>query len=110
MKMKKLVAIISGALLAGVVNAQGTIELTSAQMDQVTAGAAASEAAAAGIFGSFGGVTTIAVSLSAAEVESINVPGFSAGFAASANETAVFTFGGANIAQSASQSTVQITP
>jgi hypothetical protein len=110
MKIKKLLAIITGALLAGAVSAQGTVELTSAQMDQVTAGSAAADAIAAGAFASVGGVTTIADVISAAAVDTVNVPGFSSGFAASANQTVVFTFGGSNAAASASQSAVLITP
>lgn len=107
--MKKLGAIITGALLAGAVSAQGTIELTSAQMDHVTAGNAAAAAAAAGLFASVG-VLTIAGSNSTAVANTVDIPGFSAGAAAAGNATAVATFGGGNAAASISASAVNLTP
>ena len=91
--MKKLAAIISGAFLAGAVNAQGTVELTSAQMDQVTAGATAASSLAFGEFFSFDAFTTIATSVGGAQAETFEVPGFSFGFAQAQNATAVLAVG-----------------
>ena len=112
--MKKLAAIISGAFLAGAVNAQGTVELTSAQMDQVTAGAVAAGGLAFGEFFSINAFTTIATSTGGAIAETFEDGSvYSFGFAESGNTTAVLSVGAGglfNSAASYSEASVVIQP
>jgi hypothetical protein len=104
--MKKLVTVISSALLlAGVANAQDTIELSSAQMDQVNAGAATAYASSTGNFEVLG-LFNIAGSSSYTDTDTFDSGNFSAGSAYATSSTGAFTFFGANAVNSQSYASV----
>lgn len=106
--MKKLITVISSTLLlAGVAHAQDTIELTSAQMDQVNAGAATAYASSEGGFEVFG-IFNIAGSSSYTNTQTYDDDSFSSGSAYASNSTGAFTFIGANQVGSYSSASVVI--
>lgn len=107
--MKKLITVISSALLlTGVAHAQDTIELSSAQMDQVNAGFASAYASGSGHFEAIG-LFNIVGSDSYSNTETFDSDHVSAGSAYGTNSTAAFTFFGANeVGSHASASVVVI--
>lgn len=106
--MKKLITVISSALLlAGVAHAQDTIELSSAQMDQVNAGAASAYASGSGAFVAFG-LLNIVGSDSYSNTGTYDDNSSSAGYAYGSNSTGAFSFLGANAVGSHSSASVVI--
>ena len=111
--MKKLSLVIASAfLLAGTANAQDTINLTSAQMDRVTAGVFAGAFAASGGGFSAEGFSDIIASSEGGTFTETNASeedGTASAFAASTNTTQVLIDGGYSEVGSGSFSAVIIT-
>lgn len=105
--MKKLVAIISGLMLAGVVHAQDKIELTATQMDQVTAGFAAASAAQAGSVVAFG-LFNFGGSVGASATNTIDLPGFTQATAIATNTSGALTIIGGNTSASGAQASALV--
>lgn len=105
--MKKLIALISGFIFAGVVNAQNTVELTTTQMDQVTAGFVAAGANAGALAESIG-IVNIAGTSTYTNTNASDEPGFTYGSAYGSSSAEAFTVFGANQTSSGSSAGVLI--
>ena len=115
--MKKLALVISGAfLLAGVANAGDTIELTSAQMDNVTAGyygaytvVSATSSAGGGVDVYYGAATVGSTSGSYSSGDSYSYGGYSS-VSTGAYNTTIAAIYGSGSAYSGASSSVYIGP
>ena len=106
--MKGILKVISCTLLlVGSAHAQDTIELSSAQMDQINAGAATAIAESGGGFEGFGDFN-IAFSDSNTETYTFDDDGFSVGYSYAENATGAFSLNGANSVGSSSSSSVVV--